>query len=74
MASLPVCESAEEKEALLRVINYVVSTSGNCLHPDLHVTILNMHVYMCVETTEWLHNLWPFEWYSALQLVMCMCV
>jgi hypothetical protein len=23
----------------------------------------------CWETTEWLHNLWPLEWYSAPQLV-----
>jgi hypothetical protein len=21
----------------------------------------------CWETTEWLHNLWPLEWYSAPQ-------
>jgi hypothetical protein len=23
----------------------------------------------CWESTEWLHNLWPLEWYSAPQLV-----
>jgi hypothetical protein len=22
----------------------------------------------CWETTEWLHNLWPLEWYSASQI------
>jgi hypothetical protein len=24
----------------------------------------------CWETTEWLHNLWPLEWYSAPQLAI----
>jgi hypothetical protein len=23
----------------------------------------------CCETTQWLHDLWPLEWYSAPQLV-----
>jgi hypothetical protein len=25
----------------------------------------------CCETTEWLHNLWPLEWYSDPQLISC---
>jgi hypothetical protein len=26
----------------------------------------------CWETTEWLHNLWPLEWYSAIDYRLCV--
>jgi hypothetical protein len=26
-----------------------------------------VHAVKCWETTEWLHSLWPLEWYSAPQ-------
>jgi hypothetical protein len=31
-------------------------------------SVMNLRVPpKCWETTEWLHNLWPLEWYSAPQ-------
>jgi hypothetical protein len=31
-------------------------------------SVMNLRILQkCWETTEWLHNLWPLEWYSAPQ-------
>jgi hypothetical protein len=34
-------------------------------------SVMNLSVSIkCWETTEWLHNLWPLEWYSAPQIYL----
>jgi hypothetical protein len=40
-------------------VNWIGLAEERCNEPSGSVK--------CWETTEWLHNLWPIEWYSASQ-------
>jgi hypothetical protein len=54
-------------EIELNVVDWIGLAQDRYRWRALVNSVMNLGVPKMLGTTEWLHNLWPLEWYSAPQ-------